>query len=170
MGPYLEILPAGQGRTKGWRQQSRGNGDLIYTAWQPGFMLDFSSQCSTAYLCRIKAEAAPSLPTVPSFLQGAQAGFLQNITRDCQAGLDRNPPCAHATHHMKDAEMCKPTLSRLCVTLQSTSALDFPSKSRLPKYSQPSNRKNSVLIHAWTFAEPKKIHLFDGRGNVEHII
>lgn len=49
------------------------------------------------------------------------------------------------------------------MTVQSTFALGFPCKSRLPKYSQPNNKKNSVLIHAWTFAGPKNIYLFDGR-------
>lgn len=105
MGPDLETLPAGQGRTDGWRQQSRGNGGSIDAALQPGFVTDFGSQCSTAYPCRIKAEAAASLPTVPSFLYAAQAGFLQSITRDSQAGLDRNPLCACTIYHMKDAEI-----------------------------------------------------------------
>lgn len=126
-------------------------------------MTDFGSQCSTAYPCRIKAEAAASLPTVPSFLYAAQAGFLQSITRDSQAGLDRNPLCACIIHHMKDAEINWLFQNRLCVTMIYVCSGFFPCKSRLPKCSQPNNKKNSVLIHAWTFAEPKKIHLFDGR-------
>lgn len=128
-------------------------------------MSDFCSQCSIAYPCRIKAEAAASPPTVPLFLYGAQAGFLHSITRDNKAGSDRNPPCACVITSRKRCKNAQDDSFKTdFVWLYSLHLLwIFPCKSRLPKYSQPNNKKNPVLIHAWTFAEPKEIHLFDGR-------